>query len=967
MPHNIQKFVDRWTNRGTEDSDDRTFWIEFLRDILGIDNATEHLQFQKKVLNKKGRVANKIDVYIPETKVIIEQKSLGIDLSRPQPAHNNMTPFEQAKDYDNYLPQSEKAKWIVLSNFSEFWIYDMDTVKPVPVIYTLDDLVYNSSEFAFLVNTKQKEIIQEVAISKKAGTYVGLLYDALLKEYTNPDNESSLKSLNMLCVRLVFCLYAEDALILGNNKHVFRDYVKKFPAEDLRKALIDLFKILDTPKDKRDPYETLEFPYVNGGLFAKEDIEIPNFTEEIKEILIKASEEFDWSTISPTIFGAVFESTLNPETRRSGGMHYTSIENIHKVIDPLFLDELKAEYESIIYESANNSDYLQNILDELSVEEEKARKEGDRAKIKEIENEIRKQKSKHKRKSTYEKGTKIKKLSSLETKISNLKFLDPACGSGNFLTETYISLRRLENKIIEQLNYLDGEIKGQITEDGTVNPIQVSISQFYGIEINDFAVAVAKTALWIAESQMMRETEEILRMHLDFLPLKTNAFIHEGNALRVDWNDIIDKHELNYIMGNPPFVGYDWMTKSQQEDMKTYFGNKTGRLDYVTAWYVKACQFIDSTDIRCAFVSTNSVVQGVQVPTLWMRIRDNYNVHIDFAYKTFVWNSEASLKASVHCVIIGFSQAINNKTKYIFTDNNKIKAHNINFYLLDAPNTIVEQESKPICNVPKIVIGSMPKDGGGFIVEKDEYEEIKRNDPNSLKYIRRYMMGKEFINNIERYCFWFVGAEPSDLKNCPTALRHIEKVREYRLSSNATSTVQLAEIPTLFAQIAQPSTRYVALPKVSSQRRRYIPIGYLEPDIIAGDKLFIIPDSTIYQFGILNSNVHMAWMRVVAGRLKSDYSYTSTTVYNTFPWVEPTANQKKKIEETAQEILDARANFPNSSLADLYDPRIMPHELQKAHTANDKAVMQAYGFSKDMAESEIVAELMKLYQQYTSK
>ena len=916
-----RQFYQKWVNRGKEDEDDRSYWLDFLQKVLGVDNATDRIDFQKKVIGPDGNT-KKIDAYIPETRVLIEQKSLNIDLSKPQSGHNGMTPYEQAKMYDNSLPVSEKAKWIILSNFAEIWVYDMDTARPTPVKYSLIEIRDKYPEFEFLINQKQTKITHEMEVSVKAGEFVGLIYDALYKQYKDPD-EASLRSLNMLCVRLVFCLYAEDALIFGSNGHMFHDYLEQFETKDLRRALIDLFKVLDQDPEKgeRDKYlddSLAAFPYVNGGLFADENIEIPPFTDEIRDILLsKASEGFDWSQISPTIFGAVFESTLNPETRRSGGMHYTSIENIHKVIDPLFLDELKAEFEEI---------------NAIQVER-----------------------------------TKKARLEKFQDKLSSLTWFDPACGSGNFLTETFISIRRLENKVIRAiLDCRKGQVDGQIVMGEAINPIKVGIKQFYGIEINDFAVTVAKTALWIAESQMMKETEDMIQMSLDFLPLKTNAYIHEGNSLRVDWNDVISNSKLSYIMGNPPFVGYDWMNKSQQEDMKTYFGNKTGRLDYVTAWYVKACQFINTTNIRCAFVSTNSIVQGVQVPALWTRLRDEYNIHIDFAHKTFIWNSEASLKASVHCVIIGFSQAINNKNKYLFNDNNKVQAQNINFYLLDAPNIIVEQASKPICDVPKIVIGSMPKDGGGFIIEKDEYEDIKKNDPNSLKYIHRYMMGKEFINNIERYCFWFVGADPSDLKNCPAALRHIEKVREYRLSSDAASTVKIAETPTLFAQIAQPNTRYVALPKVSSQRRRYIPIGYLNPDVIAGDKLFIIPDSTIYQFGILNSNVHMAWMRVVAGRLKSDYSYTSTTVYNTFPWPTPTEEQKKKIEETAQGILDARAKYPNSSLADLYDPRTMPPELLKAHALNDKAVMQAYGFSiKDTSEADCVAKLMKMYQELT--
>ena len=656
-------------------------------------------------------------------------------------------------------------------------------------------------------------------------------------------------------------------------------------------------------------------------------------------------------------------------------MHYTSIENIHKVIDPLFLEELNAEYESIIFEDSNNSEYLQTILDKLSVEEEKARKEGDRAKIKEIENEIRKQKSKHKRKSTYEKGTKIKKLSSLETKISNLKFLDPACGSGNFLTETYISLRRLENKIIEQLNYLDGEIKGQITEDGTVNPIQVSISQFYGIEINDFAVAVAKTALWIAESQMMRETEEILRMHLDFLPLKTNAFIHEGNALRVDWNDIIDKHELNYIMGNPPFLGYSNQNKVQKKDILSVYVDQNGKpyktagkIDYVSGWYYKASQLIDKTTIRTAFVSTNSITQGEQVANVWEPLL-RFNIHIDFAYKTFVWNSEASNKASVHCVIIGFSSLYNCKNKYIYDGKEKLIAKKINPYLLDGDNILVKSVHKPLSkNRNEMCLGSLARDEGHLSnYTQEEYINIINKYPDIKDLFKPIVGASEYINNRVRYCLWLKDVPPEKYNKNQFIMSQLQKVKTFRELSVRKGTIEAGKTPALFAEIRQPKSQYLLFPRTSSSKRQYVPIGFVTPDIIANDACSILPDATIYDFGILMSNIHNAWVRTVAGRLKSDYRYSNITVYNTFPWPTPATKQKEKIEETAQEILDVRAKFSDSSLADLYNPLTMPLELRKAHQQNDAAVMKAYGFSKDMTESEIVAELMKLYQQYTSK
>ncbi|MBO6309461.1 MAG: SAM-dependent DNA methyltransferase [Oribacterium sp.] len=598
-----RRFAQKWKDKGREDEDDRSFWIEFLQDVIGLDHVTDRIEFQKKVLNSKGTLSNRIDAYIPETKVLIEQKTLDIDLSKPQQGHGGKTPYEQAKEYDNALPVSEKSKWIIVSNFAEIWIYDMDLRVPEPVKVMLSEIPNKYSLFEFLADKKQQKISQEMEVSVKAGEFVGLIYDALYKQYIDPTSEKASKSLNMLCVRLVFCLYADDAYIFGDSGHMFHDYMAQFDANGMRRALIDLFRILDTPEDKRDPYDDSDlskFPYVNGGLFADEDIEIPKFTDEIRDILLaKASEGFNWSQISPTIFGAVFESTLNPETRRSGGMHYTSIENIHKVIDPLFLDELKAEL--------------------AEIKEIKALK------------------------------TRNPKLRAFRRKLAKLKWLDPACGSGNFLTETYLSIRRLENEVIETLN--QGQIGMYFADDEeSEDPILVSISQFYGIEINDFAVTVAKTALWIAESQMIKETERIIKTTIDFLPLKTNAFIHEGNALRIDWEEVCPMSELNYIMGNPPFLGYSNQSPKQKNDILSVFvdeyGNpykSAGKIDYVSGWYFKAASFIKNTGIKVAFVSTNSITQGEQVAFIWKPLYERFGIHIDFAYRTFIWDSEASL------------------------------------------------------------------------------------------------------------------------------------------------------------------------------------------------------------------------------------------------------------------------------------------------------------------------------------
>ncbi len=922
-----RQFYQKWVNKGKEDEDDRSYWIDLLQDVFGIDHVTDRIEFQKKVIGPDGNT-KKIDAYIPETKVLIEQKSLGIALDKPQQGHNGMTPYEQAKMYDNSLPVSEKARWIVLSNFGEIWVYDMDTKKPEPKKFALAEMQTKYSAFEFLVNKEEKTINREMEISFKAGEFVGLIYDALLKQYKNPESEESLKSLNMLCVRLVFCLYAEDALLFGSNGHMFHDYLEKFDAIHMRKALIDLFKILDTPEDQRDPYEEsdlAQFPYVNGGLFAEEDIEIPNFTDEIRNILLKdASEGFDWSEISPTIFGAVFESTLNPETRRSSGMHYTSIENIHKVIDPLFLDELKDEYERISEIQVNR--------------------------------------------------TRKARLEAFQSKLASLKFLDPACGSGNFLTETYISLRRLENKVIWGILNCDrNQVDNQLLFVGVGsidNPIKVAISQFYGIEINDFACTVAKTALWIAESQMLKETEKTIHMHLDFLPLKTNAHIIEGNALSLDWEEIVLSHELNYIIGNPPFVGARLMSEAQKKDILNVFGPKwkgVGNLDYVSCWYKKCTDYMKNTAIRAALVSTNSVSQGESVSVLWKNLF-NRGISIDFAYQTFIWDSEASTKAHVHCVIIGFSYG-DSVHKKLYVNAVPYEVANINAYLVNAENVFIDSRKHPVCNVPEMVFGNMANDGGYFIFDETEKDNFIKEEPMSDKYFRVFLGSAEFINNKLRYCLWLRNANPSEIKNMPKVMERINHVKEVRETSNREATKKLASTPSLFGEIRQPEDgNYLLVPRVSSERRRYVPMGFLSSDVIASDASLIIPNATLYHFGILVSNVHMAWMRTVAGRLKSDYRYSKDIVYNNFPWPTPTDEQKAKIEQTAQGILDARALYPGSSLADLYDPLTMPPELQKAHTANDRAVMQAYGFSiKDMSEADCVAELMKMYQRLTEK
>ena len=915
-------FAEYWKDRGDEKSDSQSFWLSLARDVLGVKEPEKFILFEERV---KLDHTSFIDGHIPSTHVLIEQKKKGLNLRSPirQSDGTLLNPFQQAQRYSAALPYSQRPRWIITCNFEEFLIYDMEKPNGEPESILLKDLGKEYYRLQFLVEEKSELLHREEQVSIKAGELVGKLYDAILKQYIDPGSKESLRSLNMLCVRLVFCLYAEDAGIFGGHLK-FHNYIKSFNVKDVRRALIDLFRVLDTKTEERDPYmddALAAFPYVNGGLFADENIEIPNFTQEIVDLLLhNASEDFDWSQISPTIFGAVFESTLNPETRRSGGMHYTSVENIHKVIRPLFLDELEEELEEI-----------------KAVKVPKIQKD---------------------------------KAEAFREKLSSLVFLDPACGSGNFLTQTYIELRRLENEALKIIN----EEQIMLDLDGI---IKVSIGQFYGIEINDFAVTVAKTALWIAESQMMKETEEILNANLDFLPLKSYANIVEGNALRIDWETVVPKDKLNYIMGNPPFVGARLMNKAQKDDLLSVFGSKwknAGNLDYVSCWYKKATDIMNGANIRTALVSTNSVSQGESVAILWKPLFEN-GVHIDFAHRTFRWDNRAEdnegnkiktdkRMAAVHCVIIGFSVAPSYKEKVIYSSERPLIVDNINAYLVDAPSVFIESVKKPLCDVPNIVFGSMPNDNG-FLSDysQEERDSIVAEYPESEIAFKRFVGATEFINNKTRWCLWLKGISPNIIRNVPPITKAVAAVREMREQSSREATRKLADTPMLFGEIRQPETEYIIIPRHSSENRKYIPMGFVSSDMICGDSNLLIPNATLYHFGVLTSNVHNAWIHATCGRLEMRYRYSINIVYNNFPWCTPTDEQKKKIEETAQGILDARALYPDCSLADLYDEVAMPPELRKAHQANDRAVMQAYGFDvKTMTESTCVAELMKMYQ-----
>jgi len=914
-----KQFAADWAGKGYEKGHSQTFWLSLLQKVYGVAEPDKFITFEDQVMLDHTSF---IDGFIPSTHVLIEQKSIGKDLNKPikQSDGTLLKPFDQAKRYAAELPYSQRPRWIVTCNFAEFHVYDMERPTGEAEVIKLADLEKEYYRLQFLVDTGDIHIKKEMEVSLKAGELVGVLYDALLKQYKDPNDPETLKSLNALCVRLVFCLYAEDAGIFGGHGK-FHNYLQAHRAED-RRALINLFRVLDQKPEDRDKYmdeDLAAFPYVNGGLFADENIEIPRLGEEVITLILeKASEDFNWSAISPTIFGAVFESTLNPETRRSGGMHYTSIENIHKVIDPLFLDDLRAELEDI--------------------------------------------------KAITVDRTRNGKLRAFQSKLAGLTFLDPACGSGNFLTETYISLRRLENETIALLE------QDQVTMGLGFNPIQVSIGQFYGIEINDFAVTVAKTALWIAESQMMKETEDIVHMSLDFLPLKSYANIVEGNALRLDWESVVPKHKLDYIMGNPPFVGYSLQSAEQKSDILSIYVDEkgkpyktAGKIDYVSGWYFKAAQLMVGTGIRTGFVSTNSITQGEQVAAVWKPLYDRFGIHIDFAHRTFRWDSEASMKAHVHCVIVGFSVASTTKIKHLYTSERFQAVENINAYLIDAPEIFIESRNKPLCYIPKMIYGNKPVDGGNLIIENKDLEEFLIKEPSAKPYIKRLIGAKEFINGELRWCLWLSGVSPAVLRKMPLVVERVQKVREMRERSTDEGARKLALTPTTFRETNNPDSAIV-IPCHSSENRRYVPMGFIDKSVVVTNAVLFIPDAERFHFGVLTSNVHMAWMRAVCGRIKSDYRYSKDVVYNNFPWPTPTDAQKAKIEQTAQAILDARALYPDASLADLYDEVAMPPELRRAHQKNDKAVMRAYGFDiKTTTETSCVAELMKMYQKLTEQ
>ena len=886
-------FSKEWQQESSEKAEAKSFWDEFFN-VFGISRRRvasfeEHV---KKHADKDGF----IDLFWKGV-LVVEHKSRGMSLDKA---------YNQALDYFDGIGERDLPKYVIVSDFARFRLYDLEENQQHE--FDLKDLHRNVRLFGFIAGYQTHKIQEQDPVNIKAAEQMGKLHDQM------KDAGYFGHALELYLVRLLFCLFAEDTGIFERQQ--FKDYIEERTSEDgsdLAHHISTLFQVLNTPREKRLKNldeQLAAFPYVNGKLF-EEMLPTAGFDSAMRQELLNCC-ALDWSRISPAIFGSLFQSIMDKAARRNLGAHYTSEENILKLIKPLFLDELWEEFEKI----------------------------------------------KHNK----------NRLLEFHQKLRRLNFLDPACGCGNFLVIAYRELRLLELEILRASRV---NMQSELNIHSLIN---LNVDQFFGIEIEEFPAQIAQVALWLMDHQMNLLVSEEFGLYFVRIPLEVSSTIVCGNALRIDWETVVPARHVSYIMSNPPYVGYQWQNSEQKKDVVDIFsGLKSATsLDYVACWYAKAAQYMQDTKISCAYVSTNSVVQGEQVAILWPEMIQKYGIKINFAHRTFQWNNEARGKAAVHCVIIGCA-LFDISPKWLFEYENikgephKIKAQNINPYLVDAPTVILDARRLPIANVPKMTLGSMPKDGGNLLLDLEEKEELLSIEPKAEKWIRPFSMGNEYINSIPRFCLWLVDCQPNDLRDMPEVLRRVELVKEMRLASPAPSTRSAAETPTIFKQLNQPNSNYLAVPRVSSERRTYIPIGYLPKEHIAGDKLYTVPNATLFHFGVLTSSMHMAWMRVVAGRLKSDYSYSNTIVYNNFSWPEkPSEKQKQTIETAAQAVLDARAQFPESSLADLYDPLTMPPALLKAHQQLDKAVDAAYGKTNFQTEAQRVAFLFELYQKYTS-
>jgi len=904
IEQNAINFSKRWADASSEGAEKQGFLIDFFK-VFGIEDCMVLGKFEYR-LNKDSRRKGYVD-YLWKSVIAIEMKSRGKSLDEA---------LAQLKlDYMLNLPAEDIPPLWLVSDFQTMRVYSWQNGREALVKeFVTADLHRNVELFSEIAGYTAQRIRKEKEnLNIKAAERMGKLHDALVGAgYEGSD-------LEVYLTRLLFCMFADDTGIFKWNS--FYDYINesKPDGSDVFDRLSSLFELLNTPNEIREKRTNISqemkdnFQYINGALFERTLRRI-DFDKKVRQILLECI-EFDWEGISPAIFGAMFQAVMDKEQRREFGAHYTSEENILKLINPLFMDELWAKFEKV----KNKKKALQDFHDELAT----------------------------------------------------LKFLDPACGCGNFLIIAYRELRLLELEVIKVLfGGKDDYIQSRMLDRELLSKdmLKVTIEQFYGIEIEKFPCQVAQVGMWLTDHQMnLRVRYEFGEYH-PRLPLKQTAIIIEGNALRMEWDDIVSKVELGYILGNPPFVGFKYASKSQKEDMQLVFGNhiKTALLDYVSAWYKKTAEYIQDTRIEAALVSTNSIVQGTQVGQLWGFLKAKYNININFAHRTFKWSNEAKGKAAVHCVIIGFSQI--NRLEKLLVDYEGVAGlgvaqivDKISPYLVNADDIVVNSRRKPLCDIPEIIMGNQAMDGGNLIIEGKDYDNFIAKEPMSLKYIKRYMMGKEFINNIPRYCLWLKDCPPSELRKMPHVMERVEKVRKMRASSNDAGARRMADTPTLFREQRNPD-KFVAIPIVSSENRKYKPMDYLDSDTIAGNKLFIIADATLYHFGILTSSIHMAWMRAICGRLEMRYTYSKDIVYNNFPWPTPTDKQTTEIETLAQSVLNARQNHPTSSLADLYDPLTMPPDLLKAHKALDAAVMKLYSFPKTHTEADVVAELMQLYQ-----
>ena len=921
-----EEFVKRWTGKGNEEQDKHLYWIGLFQDVLGLTDALDRLKFEQPVHTKASEHQGFIDVLIPTASAIVEQKGIGHDLSKAEVRQGRpVTPAQQALAYTEGLPLSQKPRYVIASNFAEMWVYDTERdplCKGDPLVITLADLPKNLPAIQFLAGKGQAPETIQRAVSVEAGRIMGRIHEAVAKSFESAgfdrNDEATHHAISAFCCRVMFLMFCEDeAGLIPQN--AFRNYVQHFPADYLRNALRELFEWLDTPDNERDPFASdllKAFPYMNGGLFSERTV-IPTLSEDLRTtIIVEGCQEFDWSEVNPTVFGSIFEGSLSHDQRRAGGMHYTTPEAIHKAIDPLFLDDLETAFADACAKP-------------------------------------------------FAGGARTKALEDLHERLGSISIFDPACGSGNFLTESYQCLRRLENRVLIELSK-DGQISFDIEGTGE-DQVKVSLANFHGIEINDFACAVARTALWIAEKQADADTASIVHRVYQALPLTDYGNVRQGNALRMDWNEVVPAEKCSFICGNPPFIGYSNLNSEQKEDRAGIFGKDGGTLDYVSCWYKKSADYMRSHHIRAALVSTNSICQGQQVAPLWKPLFAD-GIHIDFAHRTFVWNSQADDVAHVHVIIVGFSRE-NVEPKLLFTGSQIREAAHINGYLSAMDDVYVAKRATPISPVPTMKRGGGVGDWGLLTLSEGERDEMVKADPEANQWIRPFSMGAEFIKGEERFCLWMPDINPTQLKYHPLILDRVKAVREKRLSSNRKRTLKAAETPWRFDEPIEPCGTFLALPQVSSGRRKYIPIGFITTGLIPGNKLFFVDGAGLYEFGVLMSRVHNAWMRMVAGRLKSDYQYSSTIVYNTFAWPDTTPQQRERIETCAQAILDARDFYVGSTLADLYDPddEWMYPKLVEAHRALDAAVEAAYGVDFNGDEEKIVAHLFKLYAEKTKE